>query len=227
MTIQHHPAGDLVLDCLGGRLDAAQTLLVETHIALCPHCRSVVRALHEAGGAMLEALAVAPMSADAHAQALARIDAEAAIAPPSPRNIVVPDHVRQDIAFQDDEVRRLAPTLRTVPMGDWHWAGPGLHWRPVNVGGEGETRAFLLKAEPGMRMPEHTHTGTELTAVLAGAYADEGGRFACGDFECADSRDTHRPIVEKGEVCICLVAMQGQLQLKGFVGRLLQPLVRF
>jgi putative transcriptional regulator len=187
----------------------------------------VVRALHEAGGAMLEALAVAPMSADACAQALTRIDAEAGTVPPARRDIVIPATVTQDITFQDDEVRRLAPTLRTVPMGDWHWAGPGLHWRPIDIGSEGETRAFLLKAEPGMRMPEHTHTGTEWTAVLTGAYVEEGGRFARGDFECADTRDTHRPIVENDEVCICLVAMQGQLQLKGFVGRLLQPLVRF
>jgi putative transcriptional regulator len=32
--------------------------------------------------------------------------------------------------------------------------------------------------------------------------------------------------VEMGEVCICLVALQGSIRLEGFLGRLLQPLVR-
>ena len=35
-----------------------------------------------------------------------------------------------------------------------------------------------------------------------------------------------QPIVEAGEDCICLVAMEGKLQLLGLFGRIMQPFVR-
>ena len=75
-------------------------------------------------------------------------------------------------------------------------------------------------------MPDHTHTGTELTLVLTGAFSHDGGRFACGDVEDADSTVDHQPVVEDGEECVCLVAMEGQLHLRGWIGRLMQPFVR-
>jgi len=36
----------------------------------------------------------------------------------------------------------------------------------------------------------------------------------------------HRPQIESGEDCVCLVAMQGELRWSGFWGRLAQPFVR-
>jgi putative transcriptional regulator len=33
-------------------------------------------------------------------------------------------------------------------------------------------------------------------------------------------------MVEQGQDCICLVAMQGNLQLKGLIGRMVQPFIR-
>ena len=36
----------------------------------------------------------------------------------------------------------------------------------------------------------------------------------------------HRPVVEEGVECICLVALQGQIQLKSWMGRLIQPFIR-
>ena len=36
----------------------------------------------------------------------------------------------------------------------------------------------------------------------------------------------HQPVVEAGQDCICLVAMQGELRLNGLLGRIVQPFVR-
>ena len=41
-----------------------------------------------------------------------------------------------------------------------------------------------------------------------------------------DETIDHRPIVKDWEDCICLVAMQGELRLKGLLGRVMQPFVR-
>jgi putative transcriptional regulator len=75
-------------------------------------------------------------------------------------------------------------------------------------------------------MVPHSHTGVEMTCVLAGAFRHEGGYFGPGDFDLGDDTIEHEPVVEPAGECICLVAMQGRLQLNGFIGRLIQPFVR-
>jgi putative transcriptional regulator len=65
-----------------------------------------------------------------------------------------------------------------------------------------------------------------MTCVLSGAFQQEGALFGPGDFDFGDDTMDHRPLVESGQVCICLVAMHGELQLKGLLGRIVQPFVR-
>ncbi len=112
------------------------------------------------------------------------------------------------------------------PLGAWRRIGGGLRWRSVGVPAEKGTRVFMLKASPGTRIPHHAHAGIEWTCVLQGAFRHELGRYGAGDFDEADEAVEHRPVVEDGEECICLVALQGQIQLKSWMGRLMQPFVR-
>jgi putative transcriptional regulator len=85
---------------------------------------------------------------------------------------------------------------------------------------------FLLRSGPGTRMLEHAHTGFEMTCVLSGAFSQAGAHFGPGDFDLGDETVDHEPVVDKGQDCICLVAMQGNLRLKGLLGRIVQPFVR-
>jgi putative transcriptional regulator len=62
--------------------------------------------------------------------------------------------------------------------------------------------------------------------VLSGAFRQEGALFQPGDFDFGDDTTDHRPVVEPGSDCVCLIAMQGSLQLKGLLGRIVQPFVR-
>jgi len=108
--------------------------------------------------------------------------------------------------------------------GRWRWQGPGVRQRDVlPPGGHGE-RAFLMKVAAGKVMPHHTHSAHEWTVVLHGSFSDELGRFAPGDFAELDENAHHRPAINPGADCICLVAMDGALRFSGFLGRLLQPL---
>jgi putative transcriptional regulator len=116
--------------------------------------------------------------------------------------------------------------LSSYPLGDWRWIAPGLHWRSVGVAAAGSTRVFMLKAAPGIRIPQHSHDGIEWTCILQGAFRHEFGRYGAGDFDEADESVEHQPVVEGGIECICLVAMQGNIRLKSWMGRLIQPLVR-
>ena len=71
------------------------------------------------------------------------------------------------------------------------------------------TRVFMLKAAPGTRIPHHEHAGIEWTCVLQGAFRHQHGRYGAGDFDEADEAVEHRPVVEDGAECMCLVGVAG------------------
>ena len=56
--------------------------------------------------------------------------------------------------------------------------------------------------------------------MLTGAYRDQLGVFAAGDFAAAEGAFNHQPMVEGDEACICLFATEGRLKAQGFLGRL-------
>jgi putative transcriptional regulator len=111
-------------------------------------------------------------------------------------------------------------------MGRWRWVGPGVEWCSVSVPVVNDTRVFMLRARPGTKLPHHRHSGFEWTCVLQGAFLHDGGRFGPGDFDEADEAHEHKPVVDNREPCICIVALQGNIQLQSRLGRLLQPLIR-
>ena len=53
---RYHPEDEVLFDYVTGALDEATSLLVATHLVLCPHCRGVVKSLEAVGGALLEGL---------------------------------------------------------------------------------------------------------------------------------------------------------------------------
>jgi putative transcriptional regulator len=101
-----------------------------------------------------------------------------------------------------------------------------VQWRSVDVASDDGVRVFMLKARPGVKLPRHRHTGTEWTCVFEGAFSHHLGRYGAGDFDEADETVEHDPVVDNESGCVCLVALQGHIELQGFFGRLLQPLIR-
>jgi len=212
-SIHHHPTDETLASYIRGSLDEGRRVLVAAHVELCASCAALVAASDRIGGSALEAAEPQPLQSDALQKVLARIDAVSVAPPPtSPRN---PASHPFGLA-----------AIASYELGPWRWIGPGVHWRSVSVPADHGARVFMLKAAPGTSLPHHTHTGTELTLILKGAYAHEGGRFGAGDFEEADGSVDHQPVVEPGDECICLVAMEGQLRLLGLLGRIMQPFVR-
>lgn len=214
MSIKQHPTDETLTAYAAGSLDEGRSVVVAAHTEMCARCRGWVATVENIGGVLLSDLLPAAMENGALARALARIDRGDNIKQARPAR-----PLQSDLAM-------LPKVARSYPIGRWRWMGPGVHWRPIEVPADNGARVFLLKSAPGTKMPHHTHTGTELTLVLSGAFAHQGGRYGPGDLDEADDTVEHQPIVEAGEDCICLVAMDGKLQLLGMVGRLLQPFVR-
>ena len=215
MTIVHHPSESLLTAFSAGILDLGQHIAVATHALSCAQCRRWTRAVEQLGGATLENLPPAAMSDDALSLILLRLDEPVKTA-------------KKDIAASTSalaEVPGLPKFVRRYPAGEWKWIAPRLHLRPIHVPDVGNTRVFLLKAGQGLKLLPHTHTGTEMTCVLTGSFSHDGTRYAAGDFDLGDSDVDHEISIGPEGDCICLVAMQGELRLKGFLGHLMQPLV--
>lgn len=214
MSITQHPTDETLTAFAAGNLDEGRSVVVAAHLEACASCRKWAAMVQQIGGVLLSDLPPTAMADDAFSRTLARIDREERA-----QERRLPLTAPSDLCM-------LPMAARPYPVGSWRWMGPGVHWRPVQVPADSGARVFLLKAAPGTKMPHHTHTGTELTLVLSGAFAHEGGTYGPGDIDEADETVEHQPIVAPGEDCICLVAMEGQLRLLGIVGRLLQPFVR-
>jgi putative transcriptional regulator len=213
MTTRHHPDDSLLMAYAAGTLDAGQHVAIATHLMGCPRCRAWIGAMEQVGGTILSELPPAAMSADAFARATARL-----AQPESP--------LQRCPSPVFDLPATLPPFARGYRTGAWQWVAPRVMLRPIVLPERSATRVFLLKSGPGTRMLQHSHTGIEMTCVLSGAFRHEGGRFGPGDFDLGDETVEHRPHVEPGEDCICLVAMTGELRLKGVLGRLMQPFLR-
>lgn len=218
MNISHHIPDETLLAYGAGTLAEVWSLVVATHLALCPQCRRCVEAVEQAGGALLDALG------DDHDDA----GGEAAF-----------NRLMRATEWDVQEERaavstRSAPSMLPEPLktylgGDIHT----LKWRRLGLGvmhvpiatRQGFTGARLLKVPAGRPVPLHSHKGEEFTLVLIGAFQTHQGTFARGDVEVADETVEHMPIAMPGEDCICLAVTDKPLRFKTLAARLLQPLV--
>jgi putative transcriptional regulator len=220
LMVRYHPTDEHLMAYAGGALDEARSVLVATHLALCPACRAAVGRFEAVGGDMLDQAPSVELEGDALARMMARLDEPVPVDPAlgragatrTPVDTILPEPLRSRVGQALDRLpwRRRIGTLSEVEL-------------PVSH----DATIKLLRIGSGGAMPRHTHTDEELTLVLAGGFTDDGGHYLRGDVAIADPTITHRPVADAGEDCICLAVVVGEVRLPGFLGRLLAPFVRF
>ena len=218
MTIVHHPSEETLVDYVAGALDEGNSLVMATHISRCPDCQETVRDLRVIAGACLESCQSETVSPSTKAQSMEALNISGGVqasvpATTSPPSVGLLSNASEPLALYDH--------------GPWRRIGPGVQRCDIKVAEGDDTRVFLLKVSAGTQLPEHHHTGTEWTCVLSGAFTHAEVRFGPGDFDEADASVEHSPVVDDSEDCICLVALNGNIELRGWFGRLIQPFVRF
>jgi len=216
-AIRHHPSEPTLLAHATGRLGLAARLVVEAHLAVCPECRRWVPVMEAVGGLLLDALSPSPLAPGALERTMARLGE----APPKERVQAAPT-----AAHGDTGSITLPPPLHGLRVGRLRRIAPGLS-HTVLLRAPGRSTLHLLRGKPGVSLPLHTHRGTELTYVIAGAFEDEIGRFGPGDLEEADIDVTHQQVVVGPVDCVCLLATSGRLRFSGLLARLLQPFIPF
>jgi len=203
MSAAHRPSDETLAAFASGQLDEGFALVVAAHLALDGESLARMHHFEAVQGALLDSVEPVAMASDV---------------PATERNAASPDPVAMSEAD-------LPAVLRPYALGAWRPIGLRIAMRRVVVAGSA-ARVFMLRAGPGIELPPHKHTGAEWTTILSGAYEHQYGRYAAGDFDEADTDHDHTPRVDPVEGCTCLVAVTGKVLLQGWLGRLLQPLVR-
>jgi putative transcriptional regulator len=227
--VLHHPPAEYLIDYAAGSASEAISVLIATHMALCPQCRASVANLEALGGQMFEAESAevaplpmppvldAPLSADPYSVGPSQEPAPNRSAPIRPWAIdpTIPEPLRRYLAKSPRAPR-------------WHWRLPGVMAMPIHTfEGDSGPLPHLLRIPAGKAMPRHSHEGTELTLVLAGGFEDETGHYARGDIGFGDGSLDHRPVADKDCACVCLVVMDAPLRLTGRFGSIVNSLLRF
>ena len=216
MTVRHHISDEILMSYAAGSLTEGWSLLVATHLALCPRCRTRTRSAEAVGGWLLESLEETPISPGLLEKLMARIECEPS---PPPRAA----------AFASHGPVRLPDPLRSYVGGDldklkWRRLGTQAYQIAIKTA-DPETRVQLMRFPSGMVVPRHGHGGAELTLVLSGSLCDGGEVFERGDVQEADENVEHTPVAGPVEGCICLAVTDAPLRFKSLLIRLLQPLL--
>jgi putative transcriptional regulator len=198
MSPRHHPSLEILTAYAAGALEPGFGLVVGAHVEACAACRAHVAGLEAASGAAFQDLPVADVAADALQRVMARVEAPAAAKP-----------------LADNR-----PLLERLPLKPRRWVAPGVWVAAVATPHAPQNRVYVLSVGPGMPTARHEHSGAEYCTVLKGAYRDELGVFAAGDFAAVEGNLNHQPVVQGDETCVCLFATEGRLKPQGLIGRL-------
>jgi len=214
-TIKHHVTDALLMAYSAGTLPEAFSLTVATHVSMCDECRARLGAFDTVGGALIEQGAAEDVAPDSLSATMALIRAggprQAPKTAPKPRADGLPAPLQDYVGGGLDKVR-------------WRHVGMGVKQAILPTSREATARLLYIPA--GAAVPDHGHSGTELTLVLQGAFVDEVDHFGPGDLEVANEDLDHTPVADIGADCICLAATDAPLRFRSMIPRLAQPFLR-
>lgn len=228
MSVASHPGSETLLRYAAGTLPAGPRLLVDVHLAGCPHCRAAVARFKAVGGALLDACDPLALAPDALEQTLARLGgppvarnpgalhhAEAAATAPKrwplPEGLKLPPGVVLPPAIASRRIGRLVPVA------------PGVRLGLVHLEEDPDSQVLLFRIQPGRAIPQHTHAGLEFTHVICGGFSDPDGHYGPGDLVECDADIDHSPRVDDDGECICLAAFDGRIRFRGLLGMVTRP----
>jgi len=199
-----HPAEDLLVDHVAGRLARYLRPLVEAHLDLCPSCRDLVAGMSVPGGSVLCALPGVPPAVGLWLRLEARLDEQ----PPArglPAEMPLPPAARAELPCCVES----------------RWGGfftRGAEFFVLERDPARDSVVGLAHMRGGRVFPRHAHTGFEHSVVLSGGYADETGQYEPGDFGVYPPGSAHGPNTLEGEDCWILFCVEHPVRFAGWRG---------
>jgi anti-sigma factor ChrR (cupin superfamily) len=143
-----------------------------------------------------------PVLGDALAAALGK--AFTPIEPPSDRAAALRARALAHAREPQGDVRGLITVQ--ADEGAWRWFAPGVTIKALYVDEVARTRSFLLRLEPGARLPPHMHQTDEECIVLEGELSLGALTVGAGGYHLAPAGVSHSEITTKTGALIFLRA---------------------
>jgi len=210
--ITHCPKDDLLVSYSAGALGESWSLAVGSHVHLCKEFSDDVALGEKIGGSLLSDLA--PIALEKSLDALLdRLGDQEPIgeAVNQEQDALIPSPLCDYIGDSLDDL-------------EWSMVGNGITQHLIETSDSGQAR--LLRIPSGTKVPEHEHSGRELTLVISGGYKDDSGSYSRGDMADIDDGLGHQPIADEGEDCVCLIVTDTPIKFKGILPRILQPFLK-
>ena len=223
----HHPAEEQLAGYAAGEMAEAPSLVIATHMALCPGCRRKVADYEALGGELLGELAGEPLAEGSLSQTLARLDqAGGGHAKPERTGLkgIEPSRPAAGEAFLLPRPLRDYMSQAWANKASWRKAMPGL--RTLKLKAEG-AKVWVMELQAGRPIPHHGHSGDEMVLVLSGGYHDGPTGYGPGDVHISGPETIHEPIADADGPCLCLVMVEGSIRPTHWLGRIVAGLMGF
>lgn len=213
MNTAHKLQDEWLLSYAAGALDPGRSLMVASHLAYHDDLQDAVANAEAIGGSLLDSMTAADVGEGMLDDLMSRLDNSVVpeIKPFSSKGGEYPQPLMEFLNCDLESLnwRFMGPVMRSARL----WNGPN------------DEHLWLLRAHGGTAVPEHGHNGDEWTLILKGSYRTELGQFRIGEMDVAGEDIIHRPLIDDGDECICLVMTEGPLKLKSAMARLVQPFI--
>jgi putative transcriptional regulator len=212
MNVTRHPDPAWLIDYACGNLSRNFELVLAAHLMACPACTQDLRVAERLGANLMLQSPSRP-TALAPAQLIAAEPVSSAWV----ETRALPAGGLDQVDLTSVVSQFLDCGISALP---WRPAGRGL--QVARLRAEDEQRLWLIKAAPGTVLPRHSHSGSELTLVLKGAFFSGDTIYSAGDIEDADEATDHQPVVTRDGECLCLAVTEGPLRFRRWTHRLAQ-----
>ncbi|AQP98506.1 transcriptional regulator [Pseudoalteromonas aliena] len=220
--IKHHPSETLLTEYCSASLSASLSLAVSIHVDMCPVCQAKVAKIEASNADELFSEQPTQFEKSHNEQSESFEEFEL--------NLL--DMITSDNSI--DEVYEVAPV--SIKVNEHKYQLPRAltrisHSKFTQVGklarsrialDDGALRSSLLHIDAGGEIPEHTHTGFEVTLLLDGEFSDEEDSYVPGDFIWQDGSHQHTPLTKDG--CLCFTVVSSALHFNKGFSKLLNPI---
>jgi putative transcriptional regulator len=210
--IKHHPTPEMLMQFSQGTLPESLSIAISAHVEMCPCCQKQVAA-NEASQSqdLFSGIETSELDFDLSTM-MSDITGDASIDTVEP-------YKQNFIEYHDSKVA-IPRAISCVSRSGFSHVGKLARAR-LDID-DGDVRASLLQIAPGGEIPNHTHTGFELTLLLDGSFEDESGSYVAGDFIWLDGRHNHTPKTQDG--CLCFTLVNSALHFNKGLSKLLNPI---
>ncbi|NMM39779.1 ChrR family anti-sigma-E factor [Pseudoalteromonas arctica] len=213
--IKHHPSDALLAQYCNASLASSISVAVAIHLDMCSCCKDKVKHIEAQNADAIFTQSDLSIDEELSVDAMSLFDAITAsddvddVYKMTPQTILV-----------NQQSYQLPRALARIPHGKFMQMGK-LSRSRISLE-DGSLRSSLLHIDAGGEIPEHTHTGFELTLLLDGEFGDEDGDYVAGDFMWLDGRHQHTPTTKEG--CLCYTVVSSALHFNKGLSKLLNPI---